>query len=264
MPELTLEGLALSCRPLGENDRLLTLLSDQEGLSRLAVPGARRPRSSLAAAVPLTHLRLQVGGRGSLRRVRQLQVLRHYGELGQRLESLAAAQLLVELAQQLVPSAAPAPGLLGCLLLLLGRLEEQVRERQPGIEALATGVQGSVQLLALGGYALPLSQCARSGDPLEPPIGDWQWRCSLLPSEGLVIGAVPGARLLLNASELALLQRLVRPVLPRRRDGELMGPLVVWLRLLELVEAWWSEHLGRRPRALALLRSGVGTGAQAT
>ena len=58
MPERSLEGLALSSKPLGENDRLLTLLSDQEGLTRLAVPGARKPKSSLAAAVPLAHLRL--------------------------------------------------------------------------------------------------------------------------------------------------------------------------------------------------------------
>ena len=265
MPERTLEGLVLSGKPLGETDRLLTLLSDTEGLTRLAVPGARRPRSSLAAAVPLTHLRLQVGGRsGSLQRVRQLQVLRHYGELGQRLECLAAAQLLLELSLRLAANGEPTAGLLGCLLLQLGRLEEQVRERQPHTEALASAVHGAVQLLALGGYALPLGQCAHSGAPLEPPIGDWEWRCSLLPAEGLVIGAVPGARLLLNASELALLQRLVRPALPRRRDGELMGPEAVWLRLLDLVEAWWAEHLGRRPRAAGLLRSGFRAGAQAS
>ncbi len=265
MPERTLEGLVLSSKPLGETDRLLTLLSDADGLTRLAAPGARRPKSSLAAAVPLTHLRLQVGGRsGGLQRVRQLQVLRHYGELGQRLECLAAAQLLLELALQLVPGEAPAPGLLGCLLLQLGRLEEQVRERHPHAEALATAVQGAVQLLALGGYALPLGQCARSGEPLEPPVGHWEWRCSLLPSEGLVIGAVPGARLVLNASELALLQRLVRPVLPRRRDGELMGPLPVWLRLLQLVEQWWGQHLQRRPRALALLRGAFPAGGAAS
>ncbi|MFM7635399.1 MAG: recombination protein O N-terminal domain-containing protein, partial [Cyanobacteriota bacterium] len=39
MPERRLEGLALSAKPLGESDRLLTLLSDSEGITRLAVPG---------------------------------------------------------------------------------------------------------------------------------------------------------------------------------------------------------------------------------
>ena len=129
MPEQSLEGLALSCHPLGENDRLLTLLSDEEGVVRLAVPGARRPRSSLAAAVPLSHLRLQVGGRSGLRRVRQLKVLRSYSGLAQQLEALAAAQALMELCLALVPSDAPSAGILGDLLMQLGRLDALVRER---------------------------------------------------------------------------------------------------------------------------------------
>ena len=54
-----LSGLALKVGPLGEHDRLLTLLSDEAGVVRLAVPGARKPRSSLAAAVPLTLLELR-------------------------------------------------------------------------------------------------------------------------------------------------------------------------------------------------------------
>jgi DNA repair protein RecO (recombination protein O) len=58
----------------------------------------------------------------------------------------------------------------------------------------------------------------------------------------------------LNASELALLQRLMRPALPRRRDGELMGPEPVWMHLLSLLESWCGEHLGRPPRAFRLLR----------
>ena len=62
MAEELLEGIALRCGPLGEQDRLLTLLSEAEGLTRLALPGARRPRSSLAAAMPLARLRLQVSG----------------------------------------------------------------------------------------------------------------------------------------------------------------------------------------------------------
>ena len=258
MPEHSIEGLALSSKPLGENDRLLTLLSDQDGLTRLAVPGARKPKSSLAAAVPLAHLRLQVGGGSGLQRVRQLKVVRHYGHLGQRLETLAAAQALAELCLGLVPTSTPAPGMLAAILLQLGRLEELLQACGPNLEALAIAVQGSVHLLALGGYALPLAHCCRNGEPLEPPIGNWEWRCSLVPSEGLAIGAIAGARVVLNASELALLQRMLRPHLPRRRDGELMGPEAVWLHLLDLVETWCGEHLGRRPRAFKLLRTGFG------
>jgi DNA repair protein RecO (recombination protein O) len=263
VPELRIEGLVLASRPLGENDRLLSLLTRDDGLLRLAAPGARRPRSSLAGAVPLAHLELQVGGRGDLKRVRQLRLLRNYSALASRLETLAAAQGLAELCLALVPADVPAPGILADLLAQLGRLEAVVREdngpegdAEPQPEALAVAVLGSVHLLALGGYALPLQLCARSGACLDPPVGDWDWRCSLLPGEGLVIGAVPGARMLLNASELALLQRLTRPAPPRRRDGSLMGPTSVWLRLLRVIEQWSGEHLGRAPRAFRLLRSG--------
>lgn len=252
--ELLLEGLSLKCGPLGETDRLLTLLSSSDGLSRLAVPGARKPKSPLAAAVPLALLRLQVGGGTGLRRVRQLTVLRNYAALAGRLETLAAAQGLAELTIQLVPAGEGVPGLLEDLLMQLGRLELVVQEHQDSLEALAIAVQGCVHLLALGGYGLPLAHCARSGDRLEPPLGSWDWRCSLIASEGFVVGAIPGAQLILNASELALLQRLPRPSLPRRRDGGLMGPEPVWLRLLGLVEIWSREHLGRNLRSWSLLR----------
>ena len=76
-----------------------------------------------------------------------------------------------------------------------------------------------------------------------------------------MIGPVVGAQLVLNASELALLQRLLRPALPRRRDGELMGPEAVWLRLLQLQELWSREHLGRSARSWRLLRQCFGDGA---
>jgi len=252
--ELRLEGLSLKCGPLGETDRLLTLLSASDGLSRLAVPGARKPKSPLAAAVPLALLRLQVGGGSGLRRVRQLTVVRNFAALAGRLETLAAAQGLAELTIQLVPTGEGVPGLLEDLLMQLSRLELVVQDHQDSLEALAIAVQGCVHLLALGGYGLPLAHCARSGEPLEPPLGTWNWRCSLIPSEGFVVGAIPGAQLVLNASELALLQRLPRPALPRRRDGVLMGPEPVWLRLLALMELWSREHLGRNLRSWSLLR----------
>ena len=60
--ECRLKGLCIKASPLGENDRLITILTDEQGIVRLAVPGARRPKSSLAAATPLTYLSLQIFG----------------------------------------------------------------------------------------------------------------------------------------------------------------------------------------------------------
>ena len=61
--ENKLKGLCIKATPLGENDRLITILSEEKGITRLAVPGARRPKSSLAAASPLNLLDLQVFGK---------------------------------------------------------------------------------------------------------------------------------------------------------------------------------------------------------
>ena len=252
----SLEGLCLRCGPLGENDRLLTLLSADEGLIRLAASGARRPRSSLGAAGPLTHLRAQVQQGNGLGRLRQVTVLRCYTRLGQQLDTLAAAQWLLELTQLLVPEGQSLPGLLPLLLHRLGQLEDLL-ELEPLVlrqEALALAVQGGVQLLGIGGFGLPLHTELPSGAALLPPVGDWSWRCSLLPAEGFYANRHPGAVLLLNASEMALLQRLSRPQLPRKATGELMGPTPVWERLLDLLGFWCREHLGRSPRSLALLR----------
>ena len=256
--ERRLNGLSLKVGPLGEHDRLLTLLSDQEGVTRLAVPGARRPRSSLAAAVPLSLLELQIGGRRGLARVRQLNVLRNFSYVGQQLETLATAQALAELSLMLVAGNDPLPGLLSTVLIHLERLETLSQVHPLDLNTtLACSVQACVHLLALGGYGLPVQECCRSGLALEPPIGQWEWRCSLMQEEGFAIGSLPGAALELNPSELALLQRLLRPALPIRRDGELMGPREVWLRLLAVVECWIRTHLPHNLRALAMLRESL-------
>ncbi len=257
MAERRLHGLVLKVGPLGEQDRLLSLLSDAEGVTRLAVPGARRPKSSLAAAAPLTLLELQVGGRSGLARVRQLRVQRSFSRLGRHLETLAAAQALCDLCLQLAADD-PIEGLLATVLLHLERLEQLGDDRTL---VLASTVQATVHLLTLGGYGLPWQTCCLSGVPLEPPLGQWDWRCSLLPEDGFAIDNQPGAAITLNPSELALLQRLTRADLPRKQTGELMGPEPVWLRLLAVVEIWIRTHLSRRSRALAMLRETVLTAA---
>ncbi len=253
--EKKIQGLSLKVGPLGENDRLITILSDQEGISRFAVPGARRPRSSMAAATPLTLLELHVGGRSDLKRVRQIKVLKSFSKVGQKLETLSAAQAMAELTIMLVARNDPFSGMLSTVLIHLNRLEEiQAPHSNSLLTTLAMSVQSCVHLLALGGYGLPVQECCRTGLHLNPPIGNWDWRCSLIPDEGFVIGSLPNAEIQLNPSELALLQRLFRPNIPIDKNGKLLGPKEVWLKLLTVVNCWTENHLQHSLRSLQMLR----------
>ncbi len=255
-----IEGLVLKVGPLGERDRLLTLLSEEDGITRVAVPGARNPKSTLAAASALTYLKLDLGGKSGLQRVRQLKVLHSYSSVGQQLETLAAAQAISELALMMVGNNDPQPRMLETVLIHLKRLENLAKEKPLNQQiALARCIQSCVHLLALGGYGLPVQECCRTGVRLNPPLGQWDWRCSLLPDEGFAIGSIPCSKIELNPSELALLQRLFYPDLPKDKSGEILGPKEVWLRLLTVVECWISNHLRKKSSSLAMLRESLNT-----
>ncbi len=245
-------GLSLKIGPLGENDRLLTLLSFEEGIIRLAVPGARRPKSSLAATTPLTFLEIQVGGKSNLRKARQIKILRSYSKLGERLDTLAAGQSITELCLLLVNTNDPNPEILQTILVHLDRLQKV--EIEP-LEVLAICVQAYVHLLALGGYGIPIQECCQSGLKLTPPIGNWEWSCSLIANEGFAIGNFTSSEITLNASELALLQRLLAPVLPKKKDGSLLGPFKVWIKLLKVVEIWIEANLNQNLNSLKILKT---------
>ncbi len=252
--EKIVQGLCLKVGPLGENDRLLTLLSAEEGIIRIAIPGARRPKSPLAATSALNLIELQIGGKSNLRRARQVKVIRSFGQLGERLDTLAAAQSLTELSLLLVGNNDPQQEILETVLFHLERLEKPSIQN---LEVLANCVQACVHMLALGGYGLPVQKCFVSGKDLTPPIGDWDWICSLIVEEGFAIGSLPKAEITLNASELALLQRLLRIPLPLAKSGELLGPLRVWMKLLNVVELWINTHLNQKLNSLKLLKDAV-------
>ncbi len=252
-----MKGLSLKVGPLGENDRLLTILSEENGISRFAIPGARKPTSRLGATSPFNLLDLYVVGKKDLRRVTQIKILKSYGNLGKSIETLSAAQAIAELILIMVANEDPQKDLLKYVLLHLNRLNELHKKEFDTLEALAISVQSYIHLLALGGYCLPLQHCCNSGARLIPPIGEWSWKCSFMPEEGFAIGATPHANIELNPSELALLQRLLLEELPFHSNGTLLGPKNVWLKLLKIVELWIEAHLQRRITSLQMIREVV-------
>ena len=249
-----MKGLSLKVGPLGENDRLLTILTEENGISRFAIPGARKPKSRLGATSPFNFIDLHIVGRKNLRRVTQIKILKSFGNLGKSIETLSAAQAISELIMLMVGTEEPQKNLLNVVLIHLNRLNDLHRKEFDSLEALAISVQSCIHLLALGGYCLPLQNCCYSGSKLIPPIGDWSWRCSFISKEGFAIGTIPHAIMELNPSELALLQRLLLERLPFQSNGKLLGPKDVWLKLLKIVETWIETNLEKRITSLQMIR----------
>ena len=252
--ECRLEGLCIKASPLGENDRLITILTDEQGLVRLAVPGARRPKSSLAAATPLNYLSLQIFGKRNLKSVRQIKILKSYSGLGKNIECLTAAQAITELTFLLVGNNDQQQNYLSCVLAHLDRIYLYEVPTEEDIKMLAMSIQSLIHLLAIGGINLPIHHCCKTGELLIPPLGDWEWCCYYLPNEGFSSIEDPLSSLKINASEVALLQRLLFPELPIKTNGELLGPKKVWLKILFIIETWISTQLEKDLSSLKMFR----------
>ncbi len=252
--ENLLRGLCIKSSPLRENDRLITILSEEQGITRLAVPGSRRPRSSLSAAVPITLLDLQIFGRKSLKTVRQIKIIKSYNGLGTSIECLSAAQSITELTFLLVGNEDAQNNYLSTVLVHLDRLYELKGIAEADSKTLSICIQSLIHLLAIGGLSIPLNFCCKSGKPINAPIGNWDWSCNFIPNEGFTTRDDPQSILKINASELALMQRLLFPELPIKTNGELLGPKEVWLKILTIVEIWIQSQLGKELSSLKILR----------
>ena len=119
---------------------------------------------------------------------------------------------------------------------------------------LSLSIQSLIHLLAVGGLNIPVNFCCKTGEPIIPPLGNWDWQCHYLPNEGFSTIEDSESILKVNASEIALLQRLIFPDLPIKSDGELLGPKKVWLRILSIVESWISAQLEKELSSLKMLR----------
>ena len=251
--ENRLRGLCIKTSPLGENDRLITILSEEQGISRFAVPGARRPKSSLSSASPLTYLDLQIFGRKDLKTVRQLKIIKSYCGLGKNIECLATAQAITELTFLLVGNNDAQNNYLSTVLIHLDRVYEYKIDSENDLKILSICLQSLIHLLTIGGLSLPVHFCFITGKRIQPPIGNWEWNCYFVPQEGFSLIEDNRKVIKINASEMALLQRLLFSELPIKSNGELLGPKKVWVKILSVVQYWIFSQLGKELSSLKIL-----------
>ncbi|MFN5516065.1 MAG: DNA repair protein RecO [Cyanobacteriota bacterium] len=251
-------GLILKSAPLGEADRLLTILSPEEGLFNAAAPGARKPKSALGGRCQIFSVNQFFLSQGrSLARILQAEPLGAYPGLTASVGKLAAGQYLAQAALALALKEQPQAELYGLLSEHLSRVESADTDSRL-YELLS---QALFHLLALGGVAPQVYRCLVTEAPIAPDFTTLGWRIGFCFERGGLVqlqflGQDPRRsrqERRLDPYDLFLLQQLPGARLP---DLSQARPPVAprhWARVECLLRDYAQLHFGQTLRAAQLL-----------
>ncbi|MGB8698918.1 MAG: DNA repair protein RecO, partial [Thermosynechococcaceae cyanobacterium] len=159
----TATGINLKSSPLGEADRILTILTREYGLIRAVAPASRSAKAKLGGRGELFVVNELLLSKGrSLDRITQAESLGAFPALSRDLAKLMASQYWAEIILYLMPSHDPNVALFD---LLHQRLTDLVGS-PAGIPVLVELIQGVLQLLHVAGLAPRLDRCCLTGQPL--------------------------------------------------------------------------------------------------
>ncbi|NEP48828.1 MAG: DNA repair protein RecO [Moorea sp. SIO3C2] len=187
-------GINLKSIPLGEADRLLTILTREFGLIRVVAPGARKQKSKLGGRSGLFVINQLLLAKGrSLDKIIQAESTQSYPGLSQDLSKLAASQYLAELVLCHALSEQPQEELYELLNEHLRRLEQLPKNtaNPSGLSlVLAHLSHGVFHLLALAGIAPQVQLCCITQHSLRPDLTDPNWRVGFSVEAGGTISLV--------------------------------------------------------------------------
>jgi DNA repair protein RecO (recombination protein O) len=288
-------GINLKSMPLGEADKILTILTREHGLIRAVASGSRKPKSKLGGRSELFVVNELLLSKGrSLDRLSQAESIESYPRLSRDLAKLTVGQYWAEVVLYQTPSHEPNEALFD---LFCQRLTHLIA-CESGIPVLIHLVYGVMQFLSLAGVAPQVDRCCVTGQ-LVIPESMGNGKVMFSPAAGGVILTAPEAdittvqksegyaleplqgsalgsdqnrssvkpnlftrnrpHLTLSASELSLMQQLAL-------DDDLMTPPVLslsafhadvtqWLNVEKALRAYVHYQTERPIRSAALLES---------
>ncbi|MBW4439814.1 MAG: DNA repair protein RecO [Plectolyngbya sp. WJT66-NPBG17] len=281
-------GINLKAMPLGEADRIITILTKEFGLLRAVAMGARKQNSKLGGRSGLFVVNELLMAKGrSLDKITQAETLESYSGLSRNLKKLTAGQYLAELTLQQALSEQPQEELFYLLNEHLGRIEQCT-----DAEVLPRLIHAIFQLLVVAGIAPQVHQCSVTGATIEPDLNHPDPQAGFSGTIGGVVKLEELDRILeeqpspyrvqspvgeyrvtdtkstavqparksyaprslnvpLHAAELAALQHLPQAD-PPAPD---LYPLSVWLTLEKLLRQYAQYHFDQPIRSAALIES---------
>ncbi len=266
-------GINLKGSPLGETDRLVTVLTSEWGIVKAIAPGARKYKSRLRGRSELFVINnlLIVKGR-SLDKIIQADTIYTYPGLSQDLGKLAAAQYLAELILYLALSEQSQLELYELLNEHLRRIE-QLANQQNVYPYLAQAVY---HILAIAGVAPQVQACCLSQKLLSPNFATLNWQVGFSFERGSIVDLtlaelnhksentlnsrdiLKSINYKVNALELTLLQQLSCQALPQVESilGSKATNLsldTAWIRVERILREYAQYYCGRSLRSADLV-----------
>ncbi|HLP88891.1 MAG TPA: DNA repair protein RecO [Nostocaceae cyanobacterium] len=279
-------GINLKSQPLGEADRIVTILTKEFGLIRATAPGSRKHNSTLSGRSEMFVVNELVIAQGrSLDRITQAQTIKRYSGLSKDFVKLAAGQYLAEIVLCQALSDQAQPEIYELLNEHLQRLE--ALPKSTGLEAIAHLSQGVFHLLALAGIPPQVQLCCLSQRQLTPNFTDPNWKVGFSISAGGIVclevwenlkkerekpspppsapendsptayetvihrQELPPISRRLKAQELDILQHLSQPEIMQIDAATDSG----WLSVEQILRQYTQYHLGRPIRSATLIDS---------
>jgi DNA repair protein RecO (recombination protein O) len=279
-------GINLKSIPMGESDRLLTILTPELGLIQAIAPGSRKPKSTMGGRSGLFVVNELLIYKGrSLDRITQAETIESYPGLSRDLGKLAAGQYLAELALYQALSDQPQGELFFLLGEHLSRISRspKIHNHPSFIPVIPLLTHGIYHLLALGGIAPQVHHCCLTQQKLQPDFAQTNWQVGFsilgggtVSSEWMMQNSppimsrlnstiknrnLPAINRKLNAVELAMLQHLTHAELPPVEAMLSQLPSTfrdlsfnqVWLTIEKLLRQYAQVHLERSLRSPILL-----------
>jgi DNA repair protein RecO (recombination protein O) len=252
-------GINLKAAPMGENDRLITVLTQEYGLLRAIAPGSRKPKSSLGGRMSLFVVnQLAIVKGRSIDRIIQAETLNSYAGLARDLDKLTASQYLAEIVLAQALTELPQAEIFQLLNFHLARIELLTDGDRSTI--MAHLCHGIFHLLALGGIAPQIHHCILTKQSIEPNLTDDRWRIAYSIDGGgiadpVILAEEPSCTRshLLTAPELFLLQQLSDKNLGRLATE--YHQISHWQKIEKLLRQYIKYHLNLSIASAALISS---------
>ena len=156
------EGIVTKHIPIGEADRIVTLISPSIGKIRAVARGSRKPKSKMGGhLIPITRVKISVANTKTIDQITEVETIESFRKIKEDLYLLSKASYMTELAENFVQEHSESKQIFNLLLQCITLLQIA-----PDIEILVKFFE--IKLMSQTGFKPEMIICSECGATLVP------------------------------------------------------------------------------------------------